>query len=37
MNMAYVAGRYEISRRPEKLSFSDHAGLAGLPTEDQEL
>jgi hypothetical protein len=37
MNMAYVAGRFEASRRRESLSFSHHAELAGLPREDQEL
>jgi hypothetical protein len=37
MNMAYVASRFEISRRREKLSFSHHAELAGLPPHDQEL
>jgi hypothetical protein len=37
MNMAYVASRFEPSRRRPGLSFSHHAELAGLPTEDQEL
>jgi hypothetical protein len=37
MNMAYVAGRYEVSRRRESLSFSHHAELAALPPRDQEL
>jgi hypothetical protein len=37
MNMAYVAGRFEVSRRREGLSFSHHAELAGLPPDDQDL
>jgi hypothetical protein len=37
MNMAWVAGRFELSRRRENLSFSHHAELAGLPPADQEL
>ena len=37
MNMAYVAGRYEPSRRREGLSFSHHAELAALSAADQEL
>ena len=37
MNMAYVAGRYEPSRRRESLSFSHHAELAALSPADQEL
>jgi hypothetical protein len=37
MNMAYVASRFEPSRRRPGLSFSHHAELAGLPPEDQEL
>jgi hypothetical protein len=36
MNMAYVASRFEISRRREKLSFSQHAELAALPPDEQE-
>jgi hypothetical protein len=36
MNMAYVASRFEISRRREKLSFSHHAELAALRPEAQE-
>jgi hypothetical protein len=36
-NMAYVAGRFEQERRRESLSFSHHAELAGLATEEQEL
>ena len=36
MNMAYVASRFEISRRREKLSFSHHAELAALPPDAQE-
>ena len=35
--MAYVAGRYEPSRRRESLSFSHHAELAALSPADQEL
>ena len=37
MNMAYVAGRFDASRRRPGLSFSHHAELAGLAPEDQEL
>jgi hypothetical protein len=37
MNMAYVAGRYEVSRRREILSFSHHAELAALSPPDQDL
>jgi hypothetical protein len=37
MNMAYVASRFEESRRRPGLSFSHHAELAGLAPEDQEL
>src|ERR671919_1605493 len=37
MNMAYVASRFEPSRRRPGLSFSHHAELAGLAPEDQEL
>jgi hypothetical protein len=37
MNIAYVAGRFEPSRRRPRLSFSHHAELAGLSSEDQEL
>jgi hypothetical protein len=36
MNMAYVASKFEISRRREKLSFSHHAELAALPANEQE-
>jgi hypothetical protein len=36
-NMAYVAGRFEGPRRRESLSFSHHAELAGLSTEEQDL
>jgi hypothetical protein len=36
MNMAYVASRFEISRRREKLSFSHHAELAAFPPNEQE-
>jgi hypothetical protein len=37
MNMASVAGRFEVSRRRGGLSFSHHAEVAGLPAEEQEL
>ena len=36
MNMAYVASRFEVPRRREKLSWSHHAELAALPAEEQE-
>jgi hypothetical protein len=36
MNMAYVASRFEISRRRESLSWSHHADLAALPPPDQD-
>jgi hypothetical protein len=36
-NMAFVAGRFEPSRRRDALSFSHHAELAGLPPDEQEL
>jgi hypothetical protein len=36
MNMAYVAGRFEVSRRRESLSFSHHAEVASLPAEEQD-
>jgi hypothetical protein len=36
MNMVYVASRFEVSRRREKLSFGHHAELASLPRPDQE-
>ena len=36
MNMAYVASRFDFSRRREGLSFSHHAELAALPEGDQE-
>ncbi|MEA2332915.1 MAG: hypothetical protein QOH58_3053 [Thermoleophilaceae bacterium] len=36
MNMAYVASRFEVSRRRENLSFSHHAELAPLPAEEQD-
>lgn len=35
MNMAYVASRFEISRRRENLSWSHHAEVAALPPEQQ--
>jgi hypothetical protein len=37
MNMAYVARRFEISRRREKLSFSHHAELAALSADQQDV
>jgi hypothetical protein len=37
MNFAYVASRYEISRRREILSWSHHAELASLNQTDQDL
>jgi hypothetical protein len=37
MNMAYVASRFDRSRRRESLSWSHHAELAGLPIEQQEV
>lgn len=36
MNMAYVASRFEPSRRWESLSFSHHAELAALDPESQD-
>jgi uncharacterized Zn-finger protein len=36
MNMAYVASRIDISRRREELSWSHHAEVAALPTDEQE-
>jgi hypothetical protein len=36
MNMAYVASRFEISRRRETLSWSHHAEVAPLEPADQE-
>ncbi|MEA2420777.1 MAG: hypothetical protein QOE60_2983, partial [Thermoleophilaceae bacterium] len=36
MNQAYVASRFEISRRREKLSFSHHAEVAALPAAEQD-
>jgi len=36
MNMAYVASRFEMSRRRESLSFSHHAELAAFPVSIQE-
>lgn len=36
MNMAYVASRFEISRRRETLSWSHHAELAALDPPEQE-
>lgn len=37
MNMAYVASRFDRSRRRENLSWSHHAELAGLALEQQEV
>lgn len=36
MNMVYVASRFEISRRREMLSWSHHAELAALESEEQD-
>jgi hypothetical protein len=36
MNMVYVATRFEVSRRREKLSWSHHAEVAALDREEQE-
>lgn len=36
MNMAYVASRFEASRRREGVSWSHHAELAALPAEEQD-
>ena len=36
MNMAYVAGRFDVTRRREDLSFSHHAEVASLPAEEQD-
>jgi hypothetical protein len=36
-NMAYVAGRFDVPRRRESLSFSHHAELASLSAEEQDL
>jgi hypothetical protein len=36
MNMAYVASRFELSRRRENLSWSHHAELAALPAAEQD-
>lgn len=36
MNMAYVASRFEVSRRRENLSFTHHAEVAALTREAQE-
>lgn len=37
MNMAYVASRYEISRRRETLSWSHHAEVAALAPDGQDV
>jgi hypothetical protein len=36
MNMAYVASRFEVSRRRGELSWSHHAEIAALESEEQE-
>jgi hypothetical protein len=36
MNMVYVASRFEAGRRRERLSWSHHAELAALESDDQE-
>jgi hypothetical protein len=36
MNMAYVASRFPVSRRREKLSWSHHAEVAALDADDQD-
>lgn len=36
MNDKYVASRFQISRRREKLSWSHHADVAGLDVDEQE-
>src|SRR5918999_2229404 len=36
MNMAYVASRFEASRRRGKLSWSHHAEIAAMAPEDQD-
>lgn len=36
MNMVYVASHFEPSRRRPNLSFSHHAELAALPTDEQD-
>ena len=35
-NYAWVAGRFELSRRRDKLSFGHHAELAALPEHEQD-
>lgn len=37
MNMAYVASRFQISRRRENVSWSHHATLAALAPEEQDV
>jgi hypothetical protein len=37
MNMAYVASRFDFSRRRENLSWSHHAEVAALSPAEQEL
>lgn len=36
MNMAYVASRYEVSRRRGKLSWSHHAEIAAMNPDEQD-
>lgn len=36
MNMKFVAGRVELSRRRENLSFAHHTEVAGLPPSEQD-
>jgi hypothetical protein len=36
MNMAYVSSRFQVSRRREMLSWSHHAEVAALSTQEQE-
>ena len=35
-NYAWVAGRFDVSRRRDKLSFAHHAEVAALPEEEQD-
>jgi hypothetical protein len=37
MNMAYVASRFEVSRRRGKLSWSHHAEIAAMEPEEQDF
>jgi len=36
-NMAYVASRFDLSRRRDNLSFSHHAEVSALPPEEQDV